>query len=81
MLNINSVWTALLAFAGTGLALGQVKPVVSQHNLSEQVNVVRLAPRYATAIRMPEAVSSVIVGDPEKFLAEHSEKKPAGDDC
>ena len=66
-----------MAFAGTGLALGQVKPVVSQHNLSDQVNVVRLAPRYATAIRMPEAVSSVIVGDPEKFLAEHSEKEPA----
>jgi hypothetical protein len=26
---------------------------------------------------MPDAVSSVIVGDPEKFLAEHSEKEPA----
>ncbi len=35
-----------------------------------------LAPRYATAIRMPEPVSSVIVGDPAKFLAEHSDKEP-----
>ena len=77
MLNRNSVLVALVALAWAGLALGQVKPVVSQHNLSDQVNVVRLAPRYATAIRMPEAVSSVIVGDPEKFLAEHSEKEPA----
>jgi hypothetical protein len=49
---------------------------VSQRNLNEQVNVVRLAPRYATAIKMPEAVSSVIVGDPGKFLAEHTEKEP-----
>jgi len=39
--------------------------------------VVRVAPRFATAIRMPEPVSSVVVGDPSKFLAEHSEKEPA----
>jgi hypothetical protein len=58
-------------------AQAQVKPVVSQRSLSEQANIIRLAPRYATAIRMPEAVSSVIVGDAEKFLAEHSEKEPA----
>lgn len=77
MLNRSSVLVPLVVLAWAGLALGQVKPVVGQHNLSDQVNVVRLAPRYATAIRMPEAVSSVIVGDPEKFLAEHSEKEPA----
>jgi hypothetical protein len=54
----------------------QVKPLVSQRQYGDQVNVVRLAPRYATAIRMPEPVSSVVVGDPVKFLAEHSEKEP-----
>jgi len=54
----------------------QVKPVVSQRQFGDQVNVIRLAPRYATAIRMPEPVSSVVVGDPVKFLAEHSEKEP-----
>lgn len=69
---------ALLVFLVPGLlaAQTQVKPVVRQQGLNEQVNVVRLAPRYATAIRMPEAVSSVIVGDPVKFLAEHSDKEP-----
>jgi hypothetical protein len=68
----------LVIVMATGLLTGQtqVKPVLSQRSLSEQANVVRLAPRYATAIRMPEAVSSVIVGDPEKFLAEHSDKEP-----
>ncbi len=69
----------LVALLATGLLTAQthVKPVVSQRSLSEQANIVRLAPRYASAIRMPEAVSSVIVGDPEKFLAEHSDKEPA----
>ena len=55
----------------------QVKPLVSERQMTGQVNVVRVAPRFATAIRMPEAVSSVIVGDPQKFLAEHSDKEPA----
>lgn len=57
-------------------ASAQVEPKVAQRVLNDQVNVVRMAPRYTTAIRMPEAVSSVIVGDPSKFLAEHSEKEP-----
>jgi hypothetical protein len=54
----------------------QVKPAVSQYGAGRQVNIVRLAPGFATAIRMPEAVSSVVVGDPAKFMAEHSEKEP-----
>src|SRR5258705_6650432 len=68
----------VIFLAGTALALAQtqIKPVVSQRTVNEQVNVVRLAPRYATAIRLPEAVSSVVVGAPVKFLAEHSDKEP-----
>ena len=64
--------------AGTVLAFAQtqIKPIVSQRTVNEQVNVVRLSPRYSTAIRLPEAVSSVVVGDPVKFLAEHSDKEP-----
>jgi hypothetical protein len=41
-----------------------------------QVTVVYLAPRYATAIRMHEATSSVVVGDPASLSAEHSEHEP-----
>ncbi len=69
---------ALSVFFGVGVlvAQAQVKPSVSQRSFNEEVNVVHLAPRYATAIKMPEAVSSVIVGDPSKFLAEHSDKEP-----
>jgi len=67
---------ALLWWAGSVCAQMQVRPVVSQRTVNEQVSVVRLAPRYATAIKLPEAVSSVVVGDPAKFLAEHSDKEP-----
>ena len=68
----------LLLFIALGPAatVGQIKPVVSQRNFDDRANIVRLAPRYATAIRMPEPVSSVILGDPGKFLAEHSDKEP-----
>lgn len=59
------------------LVQAQVQPKVAQRQLTDEVNVVRVAPRFATAIRMPEPVSSVVVGDPSKFLAEHSEKEPA----
>ncbi|MFN7999318.1 MAG: hypothetical protein U0Q18_37215 [Bryobacteraceae bacterium] len=65
--------TATLA----ALVQAQVQPKVAQRQLTDEVNVVRVAPRFATAIRMPEPVSSVVVGDPSKFLAEHSEKEPA----
>lgn len=67
---------AVVGILASGIVFAQVKPIVSQRNLGDQVNVVRLAPRYTTAIRMPDAVSSVIVGDPAAFLAEHSEKEP-----
>lgn len=63
------------AFAA--LVQAQVQPKVAQRQLTDEVNLVRVAPRFATAIRMPEPVSSVVVGDPGKFLAEHSDKEPA----
>ena len=56
--------------AGTALVFAQtqIKPVVSQRTVNEQVNVVRLAPRYAT-------IAPVVVGDPVT-LAEHSDEEP-----
>ena len=61
---------------GLSVTNAQIKPVVGQRSFNDRANIVRLAPRYATAIRMPEPVSSVILGDPAKFLAEHSDKEP-----
>ena len=41
-----------------------------------KVTIVEIAAHFVTAIRMPEAVSSVVVGAPTLFLAEHNEHKP-----
>lgn len=57
--------------------IGQVQPqVVARPARDGQVTTVFLAPRYATAIHLPEPVNSVIVGDPSSFSAEHSEREP-----
>ena len=55
----------------------EVRPQVAGRAVQEgQVTVVYLAPRFATAIRMPDAVNSVVLGDPDSFTAEHSEREP-----
>ena len=55
----------------------QVQPqVVGRPIRDGQVTTVFLAPRYVTAIRMPEPVNSVVVGDPASFSAEHSDREP-----
>jgi len=55
----------------------QVEPIVlARSSLDDKVVCLRLAPRIATSIRLPEPVNSVVIGDPENFLAEHSEKEP-----
>jgi hypothetical protein len=55
----------------------QIRPQVAGRPIRDgQVTTVYLAPRYATAIRMPEPVNSVVVGDPGSFSAEHSDREP-----
>lgn len=55
----------------------QVQPqVVGRPIRDGQVTTVYLAPRYVTAIRMPEPINSVVIGDPSSFSAEHSDKEP-----
>ena len=41
-----------------------------------QVTVVEVQAHFVTAIRMPEPVNSVAVGDPALFQVEHSEREP-----
>jgi hypothetical protein len=55
----------------------KVEPrIVTETDLEEKVTVVEVAARYITAIRLPEAVNSVVVGDPSTFQVEHSEREP-----
>jgi hypothetical protein len=53
-----------------------IPQVVGRPIRDGQVTTVYLAPRYATAIRMPEPINSVVVGDPGSFSAEHSDREP-----
>jgi len=41
-----------------------------------KVTVVEVAAHFVTAIRLPEAVNAVAVGDPALFQVEHSEREP-----
>jgi hypothetical protein len=43
---------------------------------SQSVTTLQLRPGFVTSVRLPEAVSSVVLGDPGAFKAEHSEAEP-----
>jgi hypothetical protein len=54
-----------------------VLPMISNLTISpDTVTDLRLKPLYAATIRMPEPVSSVVVGAPTFFQAEHNEHEP-----
>jgi len=40
------------------------------------VTLLHLAPGYTTSVKLPEEVSSVVIGDPASFKAEHSDSEP-----
>ncbi len=62
---------------GQAIVHMQVQPQVVGRSIRDgQVTTVFLAPRYVTAIRMPEPINSVVVGDPSSFSAEHSDREP-----
>ena len=70
---IGGVGACLIASA----QVPEVRPQVAGRAVQEgQVTIVYVAPRFVTAIRMPDAVNSVVLGDPESFTAEHSDREP-----
>ena len=64
----------VIAPAGAGAKLDPV--ILTRASLDDGVVTLRLIPRVATSIRMPEPVNSVVIGDPEHFQSEHSEHEP-----
>jgi hypothetical protein len=53
------------------------RPRVGKLTLDAQnVAVLRLHTGYVSSVRLPEEVSSVVLGDPKSFKAEHSEAEP-----
>jgi hypothetical protein len=77
MNSLKLVITGICACLTASAQVPMVRPQVAGRAVQEgQVTVVYLAPRFATAIRMPDAVNSVVLGDPDSFTAEHSEREP-----
>jgi hypothetical protein len=82
----NCIYVAItLAFTAGGLcqqatapfADRKSQPVVSDVTVSKAaVTDVHLRPLFTTTIRLPDAVSSVAVGAPTLFEAEHAEQEP-----
>ena len=55
---------------------GQIIPSVTTARVEDgSVTVLHLAPGYTTSIRLPDEISSVVVGNPASFKAEHSESE------
>src|SRR2546427_4775441 len=72
----------ILEFVGRAHGQAIVQTQVQPQNVGRsirdgQVTTVFLAPRYVTAIRMPEPINSVVVGDPASFSAEHPDREPS----
>src|SRR5580698_7650930 len=54
-----------------------IDPQVRTKNTTDnKIAAIELAAHFVTAIRVPEAVNSVVVGDPALFQVEHSEHEP-----
>jgi hypothetical protein len=73
------VMPVILMILWTGMAAGQNGPL--QHKAARmategRVSMIQLAPRFTTTVRVPEPVSSIIVGDANLFQAEHSASEP-----
>ena len=70
----------LFFLLGSGAAFAQVPEVVprvlAKPELDQNVTKVELAARFVTTIRLPEAINSLVLGDPSRFEAEHSDKEP-----
>src|SRR5580704_15734310 len=74
---VHLITTCLLSFqvASAQTELPQARIV----NLSlepEQVVILHVRPGYVSSVRVLEEVSSVVLGDPSSFKAEHSEAEP-----
>jgi hypothetical protein len=55
----------------------KVIPTVTTLEIEEgSVTPLHLSPGYTTSVRLPEEISSVVIGNPATFKAEHSEAEP-----
>src|SRR5579864_4674420 len=69
----------------SAVAIAQIQPqpgVLPEGRVSsltigvEAITVLHVRPGYVSSVRLPEDVSSVVIGDPKSFATEHSEAEP-----
>src|SRR5438093_4589572 len=61
-----------LAQADDGKILAQVQTLTLDEGV---VTVLHLSPGFTTSLRLPEEVSSIVIGNPAMFKSEHSESE------
>ena len=71
-------WLSLSVLTATATAQQTtIDPQVrTKPTADSKITAIELAAHFVTAIRVPEAVNSVVVGDPALFQVEHSEHEP-----
>jgi hypothetical protein len=71
-------WLSLAVLTATaGAQQTTIVPQVrTKPTADNKITSIELAVHFVTAIRVPEAVNSVVVGDPALFQVEHSEHEP-----
>src|SRR5580704_14603419 len=71
-------WLSLAVLSATAAAQQSsiVPQVRTKSTADNKITAIELAAHFVTAIRVPEAVNSVVVGDPALFQVEHSEHEP-----
>jgi hypothetical protein len=62
-----------LGLAQTGTSSAQILTLALN---PREVTVLHLRKGYVSSVRLPEEISSVVLGDPGTFKAEHSEAEP-----
>src|ERR1019366_9746135 len=71
-------WLSLAVLIATaGAQQTTIVPQVrTKPTADNKITSIELAAHFVTAIRVPEVVNSVVVGDPALFQVEHSEHEP-----
>src|SRR3974377_1616096 len=71
-------WLTLSALTATAGAQQSiiVPQVRTKATADSKITEIELKAHFVTAIRVPEPVNSVVVGDPALFQVEHSEHEP-----
>ena len=72
-----SVWLSLALLTAAGAQQATIVPQLRTKATADgKITAIELAAHFVTAIRVPEPVNSVVVGDPALFQVEHSEHEP-----